>query len=544
MPSRVDLHGFLFSDQPEQEYYRSISKERARQLGQYFTPYAVARFMASWVRLAPRLRRVMDPAVGLGIFFRALLDVCPDYSGTFHGFDVDARALDQLRRLLAEKLAGRMSLTSGDFLEVEDGRKYDGILCNPPYLRYKAIHDREKLIRKLATVSDVNLDRLSNLYAFFILRSAQALAPHGRAAILVPSDFLYSGFGAPIKEFLLDSGLLKYILLFAEEDSLFEDSTTTSCVLLLDHTNDGKLPIFITVKSAADLEILAGDIRCLEQSPVPLSVVKPGEISAGEKWSVYFRGAQAGVAYRCTVPFSRVARVMRGIASGDNHFFTFSRPKIDRSGIPPEYFLPCLTRASQATRPFFCLEDFRMLEASGKPVFLLDASLEPDHPAVKAYLDLGKRNGSHMRFLTRNRSPWYRLEQRPPAPILATTFNRGNLRFVRNEAAVRNLTCYHSIYLQPGFESRADLLMAYLLTPLAHTLIRPNRRIYGDGLIKYEPNDLNTAQIADLTALPEAHADAALTLYAAYRRSHLSGDPDESLIDRLERLFHNWMQPV
>lgn len=499
--------------------------------------------MASWVSQSPRLQRVLDPAAGLGIFFRAVLDVNPDFSGSFHGFDVDSQALDQLQRLFPESLCHRMFLANSDFLQAEDNQLYDGILCNPPYLRYKAIQEREALIRRLETLSGVTLDRYSNLYAFFILRCAQVMAPNGRAAILVPSDFLYSGFGTPIKQHLLSSGTLKYVLTFTEEDSLFDSAITTSCILLLNNVKDGKPPTFITIKSTADLDKLTEDVRHLEQSSISLSVHTPTTISAQEKWSAYFTGAPVSAVYSHAVPFARIARVMRGIASGDNKFFTFSRQKINRSGIPAEYFLPCLTRAAQAARTFFCLEDFNTLEVTGKPVFLLDASLEPDHPAVKAYLDLGAQNGSHLRFLTRNRSPWYRLEQRPPAPILVTTFNRGNLRFIRNEADVCNLTCFHSIYMQPGLESRADLLMAYLLTPLAHKLIRPNRRIYGDGLIKYEPNDLNTALVADLTALPQKSADAALSIYAAYRRSYLEGKPDDSLIDRLDRLFTNWIQP-
>ncbi len=532
----------LFSDLPERNYYRFTSKDQARRLGQYFTPYPVARFMAEWVHQAPRLRQVMDPAVGLGIFFRAMMDVNPGFQGVFHGFDIDRSMLEQLKRLLPDSLAPGLVIHDRDFLLAEDNERYDGILCNPPYVRYKAVPGREELIRRIEKWSGIALSPYTNLYAYFILRCGQVLAPEGRAAILVPSDFLYSGFGIPVKKYLLQSGLLQYLILFDQSDSLFDEAITTSCILLLQKDIRSRPPSFLTIQRVADLDALARDIACLDRSSVPLSVITPADISPDEKWNRFFYDPASSGEFHRLIPFSSVARAMRGIACGDNRFFTFSKEKIARSGIPNSLFLPCLTRASQATQPFFTKQDFFRLAEGGKPVFLLDACRNPDHPAVRAYLEEGVQNGSHLRYLTRNRLPWYRLESRPPAPILATTFNRSELRFVRNEASVRNLTCFHSIYIRPELEAKTDLLMAYLLTPLARLLIRRNRRTYGDGLVKYEPGDLNTALIADLISLPAQIEREILDLFGHYRRSCLDENPNKGLVEGMDILFREWMQ--
>jgi len=539
----VDSRDPFFSDLPEKEYNLTSSRDKARKLGQFFTPYTVARFMAEWVNLSPSLMRVLDPAVGLGIFFRALLDVNPAFSGAFYGFEVDPQVLTHANQLFINFTNVKISFIPRDFLLSEDRQQYDGILANPPYLRYKFIPEREKLIDKIEQECGVTISRYSNLYVYFIVRCMQVLAPRGRAAILVPSDFLNSGFGAPLKENLIADGMLKHIILFEQKTSIFQSSTTTSCILLLENVQKQNPVSFITLSTMDDLIHLARDIQRIDQSAIPLAIVNPSALSAREKWNRYYTNTGVDNNYRNLAPITKFGRVMRGIASGNNRFFTFSRQKIAQSGIPFEFFLPCLTRSSQASLPFFTDEFFNKLVDAGKPIFLLDANLDPQHPAVKTYLAQGVAAGSHLRYLTTKRSPWYRLENRLPAPILATTFNRQTLRFVRNETGVRNLTCFHSIYLHPGMESKADLLMAYLLTPIAHSIIKRNRREYGDGLVKYEPNDLNNALVADLTDLPCSIERQALSLYSSFRRSCLQGSPHTTCIDQLDALFTDWIQP-
>lgn len=67
-----------------------------------------------------------------------------------------------------------------------------------------------------------------------------------------------------------------------------------------------------------------------------------------------------------------------------------------------------------------------------------------------------------------------------------------------------NLTTFHCIYLQQGLfnDISADLFFTYLLTDLAKEIFADNAREYGNGLQKFEPNDLNTAMMIDLANMP------------------------------------------
>ena len=126
---------------------------------------------------------------------------------------------------------------------------------------------------------------------------------------------------------------------------------------------------------------------------------------------------------------------------------------------------------------------------------------------------MGWNARTDQRYLTGKRSPWYALEKRPPAPLLVTTFSRGQVRWVRNHAGVYNLTAFHGFYPDPGVD--LDLLCAYLVTPMAQKLLASNRREYGNGLHKYEPNDLNQALVVDVGAMDEAEKREVRALYAA-----------------------------
>ena len=114
-------------------------------------------------------------------------------------------------------------------------------------------------------------------------------------------------------------------------------------------------------------------------------------------------------------------------------------------------------------------------------------------------------------------------------------FNRNGLKFVRNEAGVSNLTTFHCVYIKDAslFASvNIDLLFAYLLTDMAKEIFSDNKREYGNGLNKFEPNDLNKANIVNLSILENKVVSEILFLYQEYRRTK-----NQSNIDQINEIF-------
>ena len=201
-----------------------------------------------------------------------------------------------------------------------------------------------------------------------------------------------------------------------------------------------------------------------------------------------------------------------------------------------KFLLPCLAKASYARKHFFTNDDIEKLREADKPVYLLNATDLSDENLGK-YIELGEKQGIHKRYLTSHRTPWYSLENRPPAPILVTVFNRTGLRFVRNEAGVYNLTAFHCVYLKPNIIPKVDLLMAYLITDVAREIFEDSRREYGGGLRKFEPNDLNNAFVVDLEKINPEHEKEILKLFYEFRDKEIKGENTTNVKNELNEIF-------
>jgi len=259
------------------------------------------------------------------------------------------------------------------------------------------------------------------------------------------------------------------------------------------------------------------------------------ELNPGDKWRMYFR-TKSIVKYKNLVPFSYYAQAVRGIATGSNSYFLFSREKQEKFGIPDSFFMHCISKSNQAVLPFFTEEEFHTLLHSGGRVLLFNGK-DGRERNVKKYIQAGEEKEVNMGYLTSRRNPWYRIEKREPSPIWAGTFHRKSLRFVRNEAGVYNLTAFHCVYLSIYARKKINVLFAYLLTDTAMEIFSRNAREYGKGLKKLEPNDLNSSRVVNHIKIDEKSERTIEDIYDNYRESVLSGYPKGTLLGDLNDIF-------
>ncbi|MBX7243346.1 MAG: hypothetical protein K1X92_16525 [Bacteroidia bacterium] len=201
--------------------------------------------------------------------------------------------------------------------------------------------------------------------------------------------------------------------------------------------------------------------------------------------------------------------------------------------------MPCICSAKDAKTPFFTTQDFEELKKSDKSVFLFNAKNLSDKN-ISSYIQKGENEGVNKRFLTASRTPWYSLENRKPAPIWVSVFNRSGLRFIRNEANISNLTSYHCIYPKQTnlfSEIDVDLLFAYLLTDTANQIFEDNSRQYGNGLQKFEPNDLNKGMMLDLGLLDKQTSSEILNLYKEYKDLILDNKNGDEIINKIDKIL-------
>ena len=114
------------------------------------------------------------------------------------------------------------------------------------------------------------------------------------------------------------------------------------------------------------------------------------------------------------------------------------------------------------------------------------------------------------------------------------TYSRGNIKVVRNEAGVKNLTTFHGLYTNGLTEQEINILFCYLLTPTANRILKQNKREYGDGLDKFEPNDLNNSKIIDIKNLT---GDIKLKVLTCYEELKKSNGDNSVVIRKLDDIF-------
>lgn len=517
----------------EKGYSKSVSLEHRKKYAQFFTPFQLASLMADWLLGNQNLRTVLEPAFGLGVFSRALLSKKSELS--IKGFDVDEGIFAEAKCVFNE--IPQVDILLEDYMFNDWKNRYDGIICNPPYFKFHD-YDNKTILNEIENRLKIKLNGFTNLYTLFLLKSIYQLNPNGRLAYIIPSEFLNSDYGKLVKATLIENKVLRHIIIFDFEKNVFDDALTTACILLCSNDKHSQNVTFSTIKKMDDLKRIKTYISNYPLNTIDVSTFSIDELAAAVKWRKYYQ-IQNSVRFKNLIPFSSVAKVVRGIATGANAYFTFSKSKVDQYGIDEKYLLPCICKAVDVKGNFFTNDNFDALVNTNRQTYLLNANGSKDENVLK-YIKIGEESGVDKKYLTACRTPWYSLENRPPSPIWVSVFSRSGLRFIRNEANISNLTTFHCVYpIQNGLfhNVNVDILFAYLLTEVAREIFEDNRREYGNGLQKFEPNDLNKAMMLDLTLLSKTMEKEILDRYVKYRESVLNKSPNDNLLIEINEIF-------
>ena len=212
----------------QESYCAETALAHRKQFGQFFTPPKVAGLMADWIT-SRGAKSILDPAFGTGI----LTSACMEYDGSrsYTAFEKDELIISYI----PEDLKGKVQLLNSDFLKHDFNVKFDGITMNPPYIRHRDIgdiggydHERSKISFEAKCV----IPKSANLYIYFVVKALTILQEGGRAAFLIPGEWMNANFSISFKEYIIKSGTLKEIVLFSNCSNVFDDVLTTASILL------------------------------------------------------------------------------------------------------------------------------------------------------------------------------------------------------------------------------------------------------------------------------------------------------------------------
>ncbi|SDK17341.1 HsdM family class I SAM-dependent methyltransferase [Sediminibacillus albus] len=518
-----------------EKYYHQVPASARKQLGQYFTPPAIARPMKTWVTGKQNCTKLLDPAVGLG---ELAVEIPENISVT--GYDIDKNILAFAKQRLAMQ-PNPFHLLEQDFLTSEWDDKYEGIICNPPYIKFKNYQQKTFYLQQFKSKLGITLSGFTNMYALFLLKALHQLSENGRAAFIIPSDFLNADYGTPIKKYLIQQQSLHAIAVTDFKVNWFQLATTTSALFFFDKSHSASQIEFIHIDTNQELLDLDNHLKNYYSNPPIGKIKKNEELLPAQKWRAYYQPEREHT-YHHLKPIDQFAQVTRGIATGDNKFFCISETKRKHWKLDKKYFVPCLSKGGQVNGSFFTEDNYHALLANDLPVQLLDVNEEDlTNEKLAAYIKYGEESGSSDRYLTKRRRPWFKNESRLPADILISTFSRNKVKFIRNEAGARNLTAFHCLYMRPEYEERVDILMAYLMTDISQQLFESRHREYGKGLKKLEPNDIRFASVIDLDVVSTEESAQISAIYQKAREKQLSSPANDysTEIRQLNNIFQS-----
>jgi len=337
-------------------YEGFIPPHERHQLGQFYTPPAVARLIAKWAIRSPN-DRVLDGGCGSGTFLieaykRLLLlkfnkEYDKDYPAcreginehqeilnNLYGVDINAFAaqLTSLHLMFMEPRCpfSRLNIEARDFFSISKG-DFDAVIGNPPYTRWVEIPEATKnligknvrdLIDKYDLVADTRRGREPGIYVYWILHATKNLLKNGgRLGMIISNMWLQTDYGIDFGKFLLDNFKIKTLIDISYR--LFEALISTVIVLAEKESDENarknnevllvRIPPIDSKLSDKEVEAKIDEaLKCIENAIAPnyefnktaleackqrygiwYGYVKQSEIPRDKKWiSLFFERAK------------------------------------------------------------------------------------------------------------------------------------------------------------------------------------------------------------------------------------------------------------
>ncbi|WP_250632511.1 Eco57I restriction-modification methylase domain-containing protein [Rhodoflexus caldus] len=190
------------------------AQSRKNKFGQYFTPEAVAEFMIDMAHITPT-SKILEPSCGEGVFLKLLQE---------KGFqDITAYEIDK-------DLATEFPFVNYEsFVAAKISEKFDLIIGNPPYIRWKNLEEELKAELAVNPLWNRYFNSLCDYLYIFILKSIELLNENGQLIFICPEYWMNTTHSVSLRNYMIQNGCFEEIYHF-NETPIF-DKVTVSVVI-------------------------------------------------------------------------------------------------------------------------------------------------------------------------------------------------------------------------------------------------------------------------------------------------------------------------
>ncbi len=216
-------------------------KNKKNKYGQYFTPELIANFM---IKLADiqKNSKILEPSSGTGIFLDLLQKKGFD---NFSAYEIDTE--------LAKK---HQIVRNESFVSAEIEEKYDLIIGNPPYIRWKNLENELKNELSTNHLWNKYFNSLCDYSYLFILKSIELLEENGQLIFITPEYWLNTMHSKSLRNYMLRNGYFSEIYHF-NETPIFEKATVSTIIFKFIKTKSDKNKNINIVKYYANRKLTA-----------------------------------------------------------------------------------------------------------------------------------------------------------------------------------------------------------------------------------------------------------------------------------------------
>ena len=184
--------------------------------GAFFTPPAIAEFLARWAIANDPDARVLDPTCGEAVFLLAAGERLRELGAgaeaikeQLTGVDLHQPSLNESGLILTGQGLGAR-LVRSDFFELLTPAQIgdqlgwqDAVVGNPPFVRYQEHRgEARKRSASAALAQGVRLSGLASSWAATLVHASAFLKPTGRLAMVMPAELLTVHYAEPVRRWL------------------------------------------------------------------------------------------------------------------------------------------------------------------------------------------------------------------------------------------------------------------------------------------------------------------------------------------------------